>query len=95
MTIEQLMNNEAFNAKLKETKDLEEVAELFREQGIETSAEALKPLLALGSTNSELDENALENVAGGISGKWPWNSAQDRANRWEIASWLCRSMRYW
>ena len=40
-----------------------------------------------GSESGERREDALETVADGISGKWPWNARQDRCNQLEI---VCR-----
>lgn len=84
MEFEELMKDEAFVAQLGKAKDLNEVAELFREKGIDTEAQALEKLLNYAESDGELDEDALENVAGGISAKWPWNRIQDKANRREL-----------
>ncbi len=92
MTIEVLMKDEAFAAKIREAKDFGEVAALFQAQGFDTDEDALKKLLEFSSQGDELSENALESVAGGISGKWPWNRAQDMANKVEIAYWLARNL---
>ena len=88
MSFEELMQNKEFTAKLQAAKDYEERAELFRQQGVDTSAEALEAAVKLTASNGlsgELGEDALESVAGGVSGKWPWNARQDRQNQMEIA----------
>lgn len=87
MSLEELMQDKDFTAKLQAAKDYEEMAELFRQQGLDTSAEALEAAVKMAKDSGEsgeLGEDALEAVAGGISGKWPWNAAQDRRNLIEI-----------
>lgn len=63
MTIEELAKDEAFVAKMKAAKDFAEAAALLNAQGIEVTAEELEAIAA--AQNGELDEDALENVAGG------------------------------
>lgn len=90
MSFEELMQDQEFTAKLQAAKDYEEMAELFRQQGLDASAEALEAAVKMArgsSEGGELGEDALEAVAGGISGKWPWNARQDRYNQLEI---VCR-----
>lgn len=58
--------DEAFAAKLEQAKDLNEVAKLFQEKGIDTDAEALQKYLESRENSGELDEAALEDVAGGM-----------------------------
>lgn len=64
MNLEELMQNEEFTAKLEKARDLDEVLAMIRERGIEITTEeitsAYKKL-----NDGELDENALEDVAGG------------------------------
>ena len=67
MTIEELMNDESFNAKLGEAQDLKEVVRLLGEQGIETTEDQLK---AAFPKEGELEEADLENVAGGSLFGW-------------------------
>ena len=95
MTIEDLMKNADFNARLQSAKDMGEVAALFQAEGFDTDETALTELLKYASPSDELNEDTLETVAGGISGKWPWNRAQDTRNKIEIAYWLGRSLRWW
>ena len=60
-----LLNNEAFMAKLSETQNIEEVKAVFAEEGVTvTEDELLNSILPSGD---ELDEESLEAVAGGAS----------------------------
>ena len=60
-----LLNNEAFMAKLSEAKNIGEVKDLFAEEGVTvTEDEMLDSILPSGD---ELDEESLESVAGGAS----------------------------
>lgn len=63
MDINELMNDEAFAAKIRNAKDLAEVAALFQAQGVDVSEAQLKALLT--SEEGELDEAELQDVAGG------------------------------
>lgn len=65
MDIEQLINDEAFVMQIENAKDLAEVAALFQAKGVEVTEEDLKA--ALTAEDGELDEAALEDVAGGIN----------------------------
>lgn len=65
--IEEMMRDDAFVTQIENAKDLTEVAALFRTQGVEVTKEQLEALLT--SEEGELDETALDNVAGGGIGK--------------------------
>ncbi len=63
MEIKELIYDEAFKTQIESAEDLEAVAKLFNEKGIQVSAAELKS--AIEEENGELNENNLENVAGG------------------------------
>ena len=66
MNLEELMQNAEFTEKLETAKDLDEVMAMINEQGVEITKEELAA--AMEQLNeSELDENSLESVAGGMS----------------------------
>lgn len=62
--IEELKTDSEFLAKLADAKDENEAKVLFAERGIKVTCEELKAIRN-GDTSDELDENTLENVAGG------------------------------
>lgn len=64
--IEGLKTDNEFLAKLADAKDEAEAKSLFAEKGIEVTCDELKAICN-GEVSGELDETALENVAGGIS----------------------------
>ncbi len=68
--IEALVNDEEFKAKIQTAENLDEVADLLISCGIEVTADDLKAALAQLKTG-ELDENTLDNVAGG---KWSFGA---------------------
>ena len=63
MKLEDLMKDEALTAKILEAEDFDEVLSRLRENGVEFDEAALRAILA--TDGEELDESALENVAGG------------------------------
>ena len=64
MEIKELVQNEDFRKAMSAAQSLEEVMDLLKANGLEVSEEDLNALLAQRQTG-ELDEEALENVAGG------------------------------
>lgn len=82
MDLEKLMQNEEFTKKLESAQNLDEVLAMVKEQGVEITkeeVEAARKKLDEG----ELDENSLEDVAGGIAG-WIMIGGGIRA----LAKWL-------
>ena len=76
MTLEELRNNAEFQEKLTAAQTPAEVVALFHEAGIAITEEQLMTLL--DEPEGELDEAALENVAGGYVrpgafGRWLWD----------------------
>lgn len=63
MTIEELSKDAVFMANLENAKDLAEVAALLQAQGVEVTEEQLNAQLT--AEEGELDEAALDDVAGG------------------------------
>lgn len=79
--IEQMMDSEEFVQKLNLTACVEEMQELFAQHGVDITMDELNRMIASVSVgaNGELNEDALENVAGG--GKaWDWIKKQ--LNNW-------------
>ena len=64
MTFEELIKDEDFVRKIENVKDIDEAAELFREQGVEVTADDLRQ--AIAQTGEELSEDSLDTVAGGV-----------------------------
>ena len=67
--VEELSRNEQFAARLSACESTAEVAALLSAEGITISEEELIQVFSMTSeaTGGELDENALDNVAGGAS----------------------------
>ncbi len=65
MDLETLMQNEEFNSRMEACGTVEEAAEIMRQYGLEVTAEQLRAALA-AAKEGELDENNLEDVAGGV-----------------------------
>ena len=65
MDIEKLFQDEEFKAQIKNAKDLKEVAGILQSKGFDVTPEVLAANM---SSESELNEDMLENVAGGASG---------------------------
>ena len=86
-TVEELLNDKSFIEKLEAAKSCDEVAALFREQGIELTAEELAEEMKK-IQSSELSEMDLEDVAGG--GK-AWNAIKTGG---KVAWWLIQHSRF-
>lgn len=63
--INALLADEAFVAKMEQAESVEAVAALFQAEGVEVTAEEIGEYL--GKIEDELDENALDDVAGGAA----------------------------
>ena len=75
--LDELMRNEAVAEKLENAKSVQEAVELLRAEGIAITDEQMKMAEALAQ-GDELDEAALESVAGGFI--MPWNPWRNRGN---------------
>lgn len=64
MTFEELMKDGAFTAQIDAAENMETVAGLFNKNGFNVSVEEIEAVMNEDKTE-ELDENSLENVAGG------------------------------
>lgn len=62
--MEELIKNEEFMKKLESAESPEEAVALFKENGVEVTVEELEKIAKMGS--GELDEEMLDDVAGGI-----------------------------
>lgn len=64
-------NNEEVRVQLENTEGIEEIVAILNENGIEVSAEEISNAISLVATgsNEELDEDTLEDVAGGYCKK--------------------------
>lgn len=82
MNLEKLMQNEEFTKKLESAQNLDEVLAMVKEQGVEITKEEVEAALKK-LDEGELDENSLEDVAGGIAG-WIMIGGGIRA----LAKWL-------
>lgn len=63
--LEQLEQDPLFAEALSKASTVDEIADLLNEKGIEISPEALQDALGKENVETELDENSMENVAGG------------------------------
>ena len=63
--VKTLMEDETFTAKLAAANSLDEVAAAFQKEGIEVTGADLEAAAASKQSGAELDENALDQVAGG------------------------------
>ena len=79
MNIEELMKDESFAREMEKTQNVSELAELFRQKGVEISEEELQKALDA----SELDEDDLENVAGGMLLPWRHGTKRKRVRVWD------------
>ena len=66
--VKSLMQDEQFKAKLSDADDLDSVAALFRAEGIQVTGADLESAMDNQQTDGELNEEALDNVAGGFGG---------------------------
>ena len=67
--IKDLMENKEFSEKLALTETTDEVIAVFADYGVTvTEADLEAALASVKTTGNELDEAALENVAGGVYG---------------------------
>lgn len=65
MTVEALIDNEQFQEKLHEAKNIAEVKALFEREGVDITEDKLMKLML--PEGEDLTEEALENVSGGGS----------------------------
>ena len=65
--LERLAQNREFTDKLAEAETFEDTVKLFAAVGVNITEEELKEAVELANAEGELDENALDNVAGGRS----------------------------
>ena len=65
MDLDALMKDEAFNAKLDACQTMEEISALLKANGVEMTADQLQDLM--DKSEGELNVDALEDVAGGVS----------------------------
>ena len=75
MTIEELSNDSVFQEKLAQAQTPEEALALLRAAGVEMTEAELQAML--DASEGELDEAAMETVAGGYIkpgfGRWLWD----------------------
>lgn len=69
MNIEELMQDESFIEEIKNVTSAEELTELLCSKGIDVTVDQIKA--AMAEADGELDENALDSIAGGsLSSAW-------------------------
>ncbi len=69
--MEALFANQEFVEKIEQAKDNAEIVKLFADNGIEVSEQDIEEVKAMGKNDGELDETALDEVAGGKLIKGP------------------------
>lgn len=63
-----LINNETFMNAIANATSIEQMQEIFAQQGVDVTEEELKSAVAMvAAKGDELDEACLENVSGGIA----------------------------
>lgn len=69
--IYELTKNEDVRIQLENTEQIEEIVDILKQNGIDVSVEEIAGAVAMGASNDsgELDEESLENVAGGYCKK--------------------------
>jgi hypothetical protein len=78
--IVKLLDNKEFDKKAQETQSLEDLIRLFEEYGVSLTASETEELKEHFAPNTELDETALESVAGGRKynyNPWSWKNFKD------------------
>lgn len=73
--IQALMENAEFAAKMEQAESVAELVALFNAEGVEVTEAALKQAMKTAE-NEEMDEAALESVAGGASLKTVFSVAK-------------------
>lgn len=64
--VEKLFNNETFVSQIANATNTQEIVKILSDNGIEISEEELAKVISEAKQESELDEEALDNVAGGV-----------------------------
>lgn len=98
LALNALTENEEFLNAYRKVESKDELQKLFAQYGVELEREEIDAFVsALNGGNEELDEAALDNVAGGVgpatvfkwawgivkkTGKWAWEKGRQLAN-WE------------
>lgn len=98
IALNKLVENEEFLNAYHKVESKNELQQLFAQYGVELEKEEVDAFVsALNGGNEELDENALDNVSGGVdpvtvfkwawgivkkTGKWAWEKGRELAN-WE------------
>jgi len=65
--VKELMDNEQFTKKLANSENLDEMAALFQEEGIDVTGADLEAASETSVVSGELSETDLEDVSGGIA----------------------------
>ena len=91
--IEQLMDSEEFVQKLNLTNGVEEMQKLFEQYGVEVPLEELNQMVSVAhvGVDGELNEEALENVAGGgwFQKFWDWLCNRNTKGIGEVVDIAC------
>ena len=66
MTLEELRNNEALAEEIFKAEDLDDLVSRLRANGVEFDEAELRTVITAESDDGELNETALEGVAGGV-----------------------------
>ncbi len=64
--LEELFNSETFTSQIANATDLREIVKILAENGIVISEDELAKVISEAKQETELDEAALDNVAGGL-----------------------------
>ena len=82
--LEKLLGDESFIRELDTAQTREQIQEIYRKHGVELSREEVDAFLAVATSDgAELDETALETVAGGAY----WTAARVFSAAWNVFTW--------
>ena len=67
--LKELLNDQAFQDEMNNAATLEDAAKVMQQHGVQITPEKLQDIMAKVTSESELSENELDNVAGGLNMK--------------------------
>ena len=65
--LKELLNDQAFQDEMNNAATLEDAAKVMQQHGVQITPEKLQEIMAKVTSESELSENELDDVAGGLS----------------------------
>lgn len=65
--LKELLNDQAFQDEMNNAATLEDAAKVMQQHGVQITPEKLQDIMAKVTSESELSENELDDVAGGLN----------------------------